>query len=66
MASGMFRFMASLGRDTVVANTLASFALVVTLVLSGFILSHGKFIIFLKTNLLWCYFLVLCERFICI
>ncbi|KAJ3709354.1 hypothetical protein LUZ61_013059 [Rhynchospora tenuis] len=42
MASGMFRFMASLGRDTVVANTLASFALVVTLVLSGFILSHDK------------------------
>ncbi|KAF3331775.1 ABC transporter G family member 44 [Carex littledalei] len=42
MASGIFRFMASLGQDTAVANTLASFALVVTLVLSGFILSHDK------------------------
>jgi hypothetical protein len=68
MASGMFRLMAALGRDTVVANTLAAFALVITLVLSGFILSHGEFITSLKASLLCCYFLtaflVLCEWFI--
>ncbi|KAG8087193.1 hypothetical protein GUJ93_ZPchr0010g8360 [Zizania palustris] len=40
MAAGLFRFIAALGRTMVVANTLASFALLVLLVLSGFILSH--------------------------
>ncbi|KAJ3683390.1 hypothetical protein LUZ60_013617 [Juncus effusus] len=42
MAAGMFRFVASIGRDMVIANTLAPIALVITLVLSGFILSHDK------------------------
>lgn len=40
MAAALFRFIAALGRTMVVANTLASFALLVLLVLSGFILSH--------------------------
>ncbi|KAF7110196.1 hypothetical protein CFC21_110338 [Triticum aestivum] len=40
MAAGLFRFIAALGRTMVVANTLASFALLVLLVLSGFVLSH--------------------------
>lgn len=40
MSAAMFRFLAALGRSMVVANTLASFALLVLLVLSGFILSH--------------------------
>ncbi|VAI90451.1 unnamed protein product [Triticum turgidum subsp. durum] len=40
MAAAMFRFIAALGRTMVVANTLASFALFVMLVLSGFVLSH--------------------------
>lgn len=42
MASGLFRLMASLGRNMIVANTFGSFALVSVLVLGGFILSHGK------------------------
>ncbi|CAL9165196.1 unnamed protein product [Musa hybrid cultivar] len=40
MASGLFKFMAVLGRNLVVANTIASFALLVLTVLGGFILSH--------------------------
>lgn len=40
MAAALFRFIAALGRTMVVANTLASFALLVLLVLSGFVLSH--------------------------
>uniref|UniRef100_A0ACD5VXW8 Uncharacterized protein n=1 Tax=Avena sativa TaxID=4498 RepID=A0ACD5VXW8_AVESA len=40
MAAALFRLIAALGRTMVVANTLASFALLVLLVLSGFILSH--------------------------
>jgi ABC-type multidrug transport system ATPase subunit/ABC-type multidrug transport system permease subunit len=40
MAAALFRFIAALGRTMVVANTLASFALLVLLVMSGFILSH--------------------------
>ncbi|KAK1608012.1 hypothetical protein QYE76_031685 [Lolium multiflorum] len=40
MAAALFRFIAALGRTMVVANTLASFALLVLLVMSGFVLSH--------------------------
>ena len=40
MAAALFRFIAALGRTMVVANTMASFALLVLLVLSGFVLSH--------------------------
>ncbi|KAJ6836913.1 ABC transporter G family member 36-like isoform X2 [Iris pallida] len=42
MASGLFRFIAVLGRNLIVANTLASFALLVFLVLGGFVLSHDN------------------------
>ncbi|KAI5669463.1 hypothetical protein M9H77_19316 [Catharanthus roseus] len=42
MASGLFRLMASLGRNMIVANTFGSFALVSVLVLGGFILSHDN------------------------
>ncbi|XP_073007568.1 ABC transporter G family member 44-like [Typha latifolia] len=40
MAAGVFRLIAALGRTLVIANTIASFALLVMLVLGGFILSH--------------------------
>lgn len=41
MASGLFRFLAALGREMIVANTFGSFSLLVIMVLGGFILSHG-------------------------
>ncbi|XP_065849475.1 pleiotropic drug resistance protein 1-like [Euphorbia lathyris] len=40
MASGLFRLMAAIGRNIIVANTFGSFALVAILVLGGFVLSH--------------------------
>ncbi|XP_042507477.1 pleiotropic drug resistance protein 1-like [Macadamia integrifolia] len=40
MASGLFRFIAALGRNMVVSNTFGSFGLLILLVLSGFILSR--------------------------
>ncbi|XP_077211685.1 pleiotropic drug resistance protein 1-like [Tasmannia lanceolata] len=40
MASGLFRFLAALGRDMIVANTFGSFGLVTFLILGGFILSR--------------------------
>ncbi|KAJ8755325.1 hypothetical protein K2173_019123 [Erythroxylum novogranatense] len=40
MASGLFRFIASLGRDMIVANTFGSFALLILFALGGFILSR--------------------------
>ncbi|XP_058002043.1 pleiotropic drug resistance protein 1 [Hevea brasiliensis] len=40
MASGLFRLMAALGRNIIVANTFGSFALLAILVLGGFILSR--------------------------
>ncbi|KAK8936591.1 Pleiotropic drug resistance protein 3 [Platanthera zijinensis] len=40
MASGLFRFIAALGRDLIVSNVFGSFALLVLIVLGGFILSH--------------------------
>ncbi|XP_065849073.1 pleiotropic drug resistance protein 1-like isoform X2 [Euphorbia lathyris] len=39
MASGLFRLMAAIGRNIIVANTFGSFALVAILVLGGFVLS---------------------------
>lgn len=41
MASALFRFIAALGRNMIVANTFGSFALLILLVLGGFILSRG-------------------------
>ncbi|ONK59473.1 uncharacterized protein A4U43_C08F6790 [Asparagus officinalis] len=40
MASGLFRFIGAIGRDMVVANTFGSFALLILMVLGGFILSR--------------------------
>ncbi|KAF3791865.1 ABC transporter G family member 37 [Nymphaea thermarum] len=42
MSSGLFRLIASLGRDLIVANTFGSFALLVIIVLGGFILSRDN------------------------
>ncbi|XP_024515265.1 pleiotropic drug resistance protein 1 [Selaginella moellendorffii] len=51
MAMSGFRFMASLGRTMLVANTFGSFSLVLVFILGGFVISRSK----LKTNLffLW-------------
>lgn len=40
MASALFRFISALGRDLIVSNVFGSFALLVMLVLGGFILAH--------------------------
>ncbi|KAL0915541.1 hypothetical protein M5K25_015967 [Dendrobium thyrsiflorum] len=42
VASGMCRFIAVLGRILVIANALASYTLLVILVLGGFIISYGN------------------------
>lgn len=41
MASGLFRSMAAIGRSVIVASTFGTFALLVILVLGGFVLSRG-------------------------
>lgn len=41
MSSGMFRSIAAIGRNMIVANTGGSFALLLLFALSGFILSRG-------------------------
>jgi hypothetical protein len=43
MASGLFRFIAALGRDMTVANTFGSFGLLLVIVLGGFVLSRSNF-----------------------
>ncbi|KAJ0522531.1 putative ABC-type maltose transporter [Helianthus annuus] len=40
MSSALFRFIGSLGRDMIVANTFGSFALLLVFVLGGFVLSR--------------------------
>lgn len=45
MASGLFRAMAAIGRDVIVATTFGTFALLIILVLGGFVLSRGDPII---------------------
>lgn len=40
MASGLFRFVGALGRNMIVANTFGSFALLILMVLGGFILAR--------------------------
>jgi hypothetical protein len=42
MASALFRFIAALGRNMIVANTFGSFALLLLFTLGGFILSKGN------------------------
>jgi hypothetical protein len=41
MASGLFRFLAALGRNLIVASTVASLALLAVEILGGFIISRG-------------------------
>jgi len=43
MASALFRAIAALGRNMIVANTFGSFAVLTLLTLGGFILSKSKF-----------------------
>lgn len=42
MASGLFRFIAILGRNMVIASTFGTFGLLIILVMGGFIISKGK------------------------
>ncbi|KAK4274401.1 hypothetical protein QN277_017626 [Acacia crassicarpa] len=42
MASALFRLMAALGRDVIVANTVGSFALLIVMVLGGFVISRDN------------------------
>lgn len=42
MASGLFRLLAALGREMVVADTFGSFAQIVLLILGGFVIARGK------------------------
>jgi hypothetical protein len=41
MASALFRFMAALGRNVILAGTVGSFALLAVQVLGGFVISRG-------------------------
>ncbi|KAH7845867.1 hypothetical protein Vadar_006860 [Vaccinium darrowii] len=51
MASGLFRLLAALGRNMIVANTFGTFALLAILLMGGFILSRDD----IKTWLIWGY-----------
>ncbi|KAJ7297517.1 hypothetical protein O6H91_Y051600 [Diphasiastrum complanatum] len=42
MSLGLFRFVASLGRTTIVANTFGSFALLILFILGGFVVSRDN------------------------
>ncbi|KAM7490316.1 hypothetical protein LguiA_033237 [Lonicera macranthoides] len=53
MASALFRFIASLGRNMIVANTFASYTLLIVLTLGGFILSRDD----IKKWWMWGYWL---------
>ncbi|KAL3361339.1 hypothetical protein AABB24_014307 [Solanum stoloniferum] len=53
MASGLFRFLAALGRNIIVANTFGSCALLIVLVMGGFILSRDD----VKQWLIWGYWI---------
>lgn len=48
MASALFRLMAAVGRDVIVANTVGSFALLIVMVLGGFVISRGKIMTTMK------------------
>ncbi|KAJ9159320.1 hypothetical protein P3X46_024831 [Hevea brasiliensis] len=53
MASSLFRLMAALGRNMIVANTIATLSLLATLVLGGFVLSRDD----VKKWWIWGYWL---------
>lgn len=44
MASGLFRFLAAVGRERVVANTFGSFGQLVLIVLGGFVLARSIYL----------------------
>ena len=48
MASALFRLIAALGRNMIVANTCGAFALLVLFALGGFVLSKGTIDKFIK------------------
>lgn len=45
MALSLFRFIGSIGRTEVVANTLGTFTLLLVFVLGGFVIAKGKWLI---------------------
>ncbi|KAJ8751713.1 hypothetical protein K2173_025884 [Erythroxylum novogranatense] len=53
MASGLFRMIAALGRNIIVANTLGSFGLLTVLILGGFVISREN----VKKWWLWAYWI---------
>ncbi|KAA3459598.1 pleiotropic drug resistance protein 1-like isoform X1 [Gossypium australe] len=53
MSSGLFRFIAASARNMIVANTFGSFALLVLVALSGFILAHDD----IKSWWIWGYWI---------
>lgn len=55
MASALFRLMAGLGRNMILAFTFGGFALLVLFALGGFVLARGMFLkLILETDLLIC------------
>ncbi|XP_024930413.3 pleiotropic drug resistance protein 1 isoform X2 [Ziziphus jujuba] len=53
MASGLFRMMAAVGRNVIVSGTIGSFALLVVMVLGGFVISRED----IQTWWLWGYWI---------
>ncbi|ONK76632.1 uncharacterized protein A4U43_C03F30360 [Asparagus officinalis] len=53
MGSGLFRFIAVVSRDLVISNTVASFSLLVIIVLGGFVISHDD----IKKMWIWGYWI---------
>eukprot|EP00252_Welwitschia_mirabilis_P009404 TRINITY_DN2197_c1_g4_i2.p1 TRINITY_DN2197_c1_g4~~TRINITY_DN2197_c1_g4_i2.p1 ORF type:complete len:1146 (+),score=116.07 TRINITY_DN2197_c1_g4_i2:852-4289(+) len=53
MALGMFRFIASLGRNMIVANTFGAFAILIVILLGGFLLSKDD----IKAWWIWGYWI---------
>lgn len=68
MASGLFRLAAGLGRNVVVATTCATLALPVVMVLGGFIVARGNFLVYFEydpRNILRPTSLICKEKTIC-
>lgn len=58
MASGLFRVMASLGRNMILAMNFGGFAVLILFALGGFVLARGR-----MTNLndYSCYYYIICK-----
>ena len=48
MAIGLFRLMAAITRDMVIANTFGSAALLITFLLGGFMIPKGRIFVFVS------------------